>query len=227
MASEREDAKAEYDQVMRLTPSLENGRRIYRTCAVCHRPEGWGTEDGTYPQIAGQWPTVIIKQLADIRARSRDSSIMYPFAVPRILGGAQAIADVAAYVSRLPMTPHNGQGPGNDLALGERLYREHCVACHGRQAQGDAARHIPALGGQHYHYLVRELERIRLGKRHNADPEMKQHILTFADRDMRAVTDYLSRLVPTKDKLAGSPNWTNPDFPNYVRPSSPMEPTDR
>lgn len=225
-ASQLEDAKAEYDQVMHLTPSLENGRRVYLICAVCHRPEGWGTEDGSYPQIAGQWPTVIVKQLADIRARQRDTAIMYPFAVPRILGGAQEIADVAAYIARLPMTPHNGRGPGDDLALGKRLYLEHCLACHGPQGRGDGTRHIPALRGQHYHYLVRELERIKLGTRRNADPEMRNKILNFTDRDMRSLADYLSRLLPSRDKLAVSPDWTNPDFPNYVRPSISMETTE-
>ena len=35
-------AMHEYEQALELTPSVENGRRVYRTCAVCHTPEGWG-----------------------------------------------------------------------------------------------------------------------------------------------------------------------------------------
>ena len=90
-----EVAAREYEEVMALTPNLANGAKVYLTCAVCHRPEGWGSPDGDYPQIAGQLRTVIVKQLADIRARNRDNPLMYPFSVPRVLGGAQAIADVA------------------------------------------------------------------------------------------------------------------------------------
>ena len=71
-AQEAHQAADEVEQALALTPNLENGRRVYLTCAVCHRPEGWGTLDGTYPQVAGQLPEVIIKQLADIRARNRD-----------------------------------------------------------------------------------------------------------------------------------------------------------
>ena len=62
-ASPAETAQAEYDQVMALEPDADNGRRVYLTCAVCHRPEGWGSIDGSYPQIAGQLRTVIIKDV--------------------------------------------------------------------------------------------------------------------------------------------------------------------
>jgi cytochrome c553 len=213
-------AEAEYERALSLTPNLDNGRRIYLTCAVCHRPEGWGTLDGTYPQIAGQLPSVIIKQLADIRARNRDNPIMYPFAVPRILGGAQEIADVAAYISRLPMTPSNGVGTGVDLAHGEALYAEHCAGCHGKRGEGDEREHIPAIWGQHFNYLARQFEWIKIGKRRNADAEMQKQIRGFSPRDTAAVLDYASRLRPPSDRLAVSPGWRNPDFPDYVRPAS-------
>ena len=223
-ASGAEDAKTEYEEAMSLAPDPENGKRVYLTCAVCHRPEGWGTQDGTYPQIAGQLSTVVVKQLADIRARNRDNPIMYPFAVPSILGGAQEIADVATYISRLPMTPVNGVGLGRDLELGGRLYKENCVECHGEQGEGDVKEHIPALWGQHYRYLLRQFEEIKIGKRRNADPEMRKQIKRFSGRDIRAVMDYTSRLRPPKEKLADDPGWHNPDFPNYVRPPVPTPP---
>lgn len=223
-ASGEEDAKREYEVVMNLTPDPENGKRVYLTCAVCHRPEGWGTQEGTYPQIAGQLATVIIKQLADIRSRNRDNPIMYPFAVPAILGGAQEIADVAAYIAQMPMTPNNGVGLGRDLEHGEKLYTENCVECHGKHGEGNVKEHIPALWGQHYRYLVRQFEEIKIGKRRNADQEMRKQIKRFSGRDIRAVMDYASRLRPAKEKLADNPEWNNPDFPNYVRPPAPLPP---
>ena len=134
-ASPAQVAAKEYDEVMALTPNPARGAKVYITCAVCHRPDGWGSPDGDYPQIAGQLYTVIIKQLADIRARNRDNPLMYPFSVPRILGGAQEMADVAAYVSRLPMTADNGKGPGTDLELGKRLYQSIAPSATGRPAR--------------------------------------------------------------------------------------------
>ncbi len=71
----------EYEQALNLTPNLENGKKAYFMCTVCHRPEGWGSKDGVYPQVAGQLSTVTIKQLADIRARNRDNPTMRPFAL--------------------------------------------------------------------------------------------------------------------------------------------------
>ena len=215
-------AAAEYAQVMSLTPNVENGRQVYLTCAVCHSPEGWGTPDGAYPQIAGQLRTVIIKQLADIRARHRDNPLMYPFSVPRILGGPQNIADVAAYVASLPMTAENGKGPGMDLDLGAKLYQEHCHNCHGDAGVGNEAEHLPQIAGQHFNYLMRQFDAIRNGRRKNSDPEMVKQIERFTLRQQTAVLDYTSRLAPPYGKVAG-PGWTNPHFPSFVRQPMSLE----
>ena len=221
-------AMQEYEQALKLTPDPENGKRVYRTCAVCHTPEGWGLESGAYPQVAGQLRTVIIKQLADIRARNRDNPTMLPFTSPQLLGGAQEIADVAAYISHLPMTPYNGVGPGTDLVWGEQLYKENCTECHGDFGEGNAEDHIPSVYGQHYRYLVRQFEWIRNGRRKNADPKMVKQIRSFSHRDVDAVMDYVSRLQPEAEKIA-KPGWVNPDFPKYSRRPgiAPTQPLDR
>lgn len=218
--SPAEIAAAEYARVMSLTPNPENGRKVYLTCAVCHRPEGWGSPDGAYPQIAGQLQTVIVKQLADIRARHRENPLMYPFSIPRILGGPQNIADVAAYVAQLPMTPNNGVGPGMDLEYGAQLYQENCEECHGATGMGNADERLPEIAGQHYAYLMRQFNEIRNGRRGNSDSEMVEQIRGFTLRQQSAVLDYTSRIKPPAEKLA-TPGWTNPDFPSYVR--SPMQ----
>lgn len=223
VAQDAEQAAREVEQALALSPNLDNGRRVFLTCAVCHRPEGWGTPDGTYPQIAGQLPKVIIKQLADFRARNRDNPIMYPFTVPGTLGGVQEIADVAAYVAQLPMNPTNAVGPGIDLARGESLYRDNCVKCHGEQGEGVEAEFGPLIQGQEFGYLVRQFEWIRTGKRRNANSKMVKQIETFSPRDVSAVMDYVSRLRPPASKLA-QPGWTNPDFPKYVRVPSMSSP---
>lgn len=211
-----EPALEEYDAALELQPDLENGRKVFRKCAVCHTPEGWGTDNGRYPQIAGQLHTVTIKQLADIRAGNRDVPTMYPFSQRRGIGGPQDIADVAAYIANLPMTPNNGKGHGRDLRRGAQLYKENCVDCHGENGEGDTEEHIPTLYGQHYRYLVRQFEWIRMGKRRNADKEMVDQIRGFTPFDVHAVMDYVSRLQPPPEKVA-KPGWTNPDFPYYAR----------
>jgi|APSaa5957512622_1039677.scaffolds.fasta_scaffold16438_3 cytochrome c553 len=88
----------------------EDGEDLYDICAACHLPEGWGDLAGTFPQLAGQHATVLIKQIADIRAGNRDNPTMYPFAIQ--IEGAQDLADVSAYIQTLEMNPKPITGPG-------------------------------------------------------------------------------------------------------------------
>jgi cytochrome c553 len=211
-----EASAAEFEQALSLAGNVDNGRRLYRNCVACHGAEGWGDPSGSYPQIAGQLPGVIVKQLADIRAGNRDNPIMRAFASTRALGGAQEIADVAAYIAQLPMTPRNGRALGGDLAHGARIYERECADCHGASGEGNARKHIPALYGQHYHYLVRQFQWIRNGRRRNADPEMVRQIERFTAREISDVMAYVATLEPPQEKLA-EPGWRNPDFPHHWR----------
>lgn len=205
----------EQDEALHLEPNLEHGIEVYEVCSACHMPEGWGTEDGTFPQLAGQHPKVLIKQLADIRALNRDNPTMYPFALPSEIGGPQSIADVATYIAKLPMNPENGVGPWDENTLefmkGRNLYKENCVRCHGERGEGDNDKYYPLIQGQHYKYLLRQFEWIRDGKRRNANPDMVKQIQGFSDDDMKHVLNYVSRLKPPEEKLA-EPGWLNPDF---------------
>jgi cytochrome c553 len=211
LAEDPHAAIPEAEKALEVTPDPANGAEVYQICSVCHQPEGWGSLDGVYPQIAGQHPEVIIKQLADFRSRNRDNPIMYPFAVPGALGGVQEIADVAAYIGAMPMNPRNGVGPGSDLEYGKQLYETNCAGCHGEQGEGDAKELVPLIQGQHFLYMVRQFEWIRSGKRRNANPKMVEQIMGFGPREVSAVIDYVSRLRPPEEKLAET-GWRNPDF---------------
>lgn len=68
-----------------------------------------------------------------------------------------------------------------DPRRGAGRFKEHCVRCHGADAHGDAARRIPALAGQRFSYLVRQLADIAGEERDSAvmhrvlsAPELRQ-----------------------------------------------------
>lgn len=204
-------AAREVERALALTPDTKNGLKIYRSCAECHMPEGWGLSSGLVPQIAGQHRRVVIKQLADIRAGNRDNVMMAPFSSVESIGGTQAVADVAGYIDTLEMSIGTGKGPGDDLERGARLYGDHCARCHGKAGEGDSDAFVPRIQAQHYQYLLRQFEWIRDGKRRNANPEMVAQIRNFEDRETRAVLDYVSRLEPPEE-LRAPPGWQNPDF---------------
>jgi cytochrome c553 len=136
---------------------------------------------------------------------------MLPYSSVEGIGGTQAVADVAGYIDTLEISVDNGKGPGSDLPLGEALYRDNCARCHGAAGEGDAKAFIPRIQAQHYPYLVSQFERIRDGKRRNANPEMASQIQGFDERQTHAVLDWVSRLEPPAE-LQAPPGWHNPDF---------------
>jgi len=204
-------ANLEYEKALTLEPDVANGLAIYRECAACHEPEGWGRTTGSVPQIAGQHRKVVIKQLADYRAANRDSVLMAPYASVEYIGGTQAVADVAEYISTLEINVENGKGPGTDLELGESLYREHCMECHGENGEGSNDDLAPRIQAQHYKYLMRQFQWIRDDKRRNASDKMAFLSQQLSDSEISAVLDYSSRLLPAEE-LRAPANWKNPDF---------------
>lgn len=190
---------------IKLKADLEAGKKTYELCATCHYANGWGKEDGSFPVIAAQHKSVIIKQLADIRARNRENPTMYPFSGDDILGGAQGIEDVAGYIAILPANPNPGKGDGKHLKRGKKIYLKKCSNCHGKKGKGNAKTFFPRIQGQHYAYILRQLQWIRDGRRKNANIAMLARIKDMDDETLSAVADYVSHIkVKTKKKKSKS-----------------------
>jgi len=200
---------------LHFTPDLKNGQSVYEICATCHLPEGWGSTDGSYPQIAGQHRNVLIKQLLDIRSGYRENPAMYPFVQERTIGGYQSLADVVAYISTLPMHPQHRKGPWPDYReeykAGEKLYQANCAGCHGTKGEGNNEKSIPRLYGQHYPYLLRQIKQVKQGLR-IVNPVMQNTAKQLSDEQLQQVVNYVSYLPVPEDKRAPSLNWRNKDF---------------
>jgi cytochrome c553 len=179
---------------------LEQGRRAYEGCAVCHQPDGSGRADGIFPSIAGQHPTVVAAELEAIREGRRANPVMEPHAHELI--DAEEVAAVAAYVASLPAPTDGGRGPGDDLERGAELYRRDCVRCHGPRGQGDAERLVPIVAGQHYGYLLRRARQLGSWRSsgHTTDDGAMRG---YSDAELRAVVDYATRL-PGRSKAGGT-----------------------
>lgn len=201
--------------VLKFVPDPGNGRQVFDTCARCHLPEAWGTEDGTYPQLAGQHLNVLLKQLLDIRTGARRNPLMRPFVQSSIIGGYQNIVDVVAYITALPMAPTHALGPWPEAtpeyAQGKEVFENNCATCHGKSGEGDNAKAYPRLQGQHYNYTRRQAIAIKRGLR-DTNPGMRAVLDGLSEEDLALALNYVSRLpVPEKD-LAPSSSWRNPDF---------------
>jgi cytochrome c553 len=188
----------------------KRGEEAYEVCGACHLPSGAGRADGTFPQLAGQHSTVLIKQMADIRAGLRDNPTMYPFAAT--LTDSQELADVSAYIESLCIPVDHGRydsKPGDNtdknwkapadtaqrLAEGKGLYEKECKECHGANGEGVKDKFYPVIAGQHYKYLLRQMTEIRDGHRRNANPDMVKIIKKYDNNQLISISAYQASLV--------------------------------
>ena len=174
----------------------KNGQEAYEVCGACHLPSGAGRPDGTFPQLAGQHTTVLIKQMADIRMGLRDNPTMYPFA--KEMTDPQDLADTAAYIESLCIPVEHGKYEGADASLqvakGKDLYEKQCLECHGKNGEGNKEKFYPVIAGQHYKYLLRQMTEIRDGHRRNANPDMVKVIKPYTNDQLVAISAYQASL---------------------------------
>ncbi len=190
-------------EALRKTGDVVRGQEAFRGCRGCHKQDAFGRVDGIYPRLTGQYASVIIKQLTDIRAGLRLNPKMEPFISPDAIS-VEEIADIAAYLSGLTTIKENGKGPGDMVRQGEAIYVQRgCIKCHGSHGEGNEEKLYPALGAQHYSYLLREMEMIKVGARGNSHPDMVAALREITTADMEALADYLARL-PDRRQVAAA-----------------------
>jgi cytochrome c553 len=183
-------------EALKLKGDRKRGEEAYEVCGACHLPSGAGRPDGTFPQLAGQHTTVLIKQMADIRAGLRDNPTMYPFAAT--LTDPQELADVSVYIEGLCIPVEHGKYEGADAAIkvsqGKELYEKQCLECHGKHGEGNKEKFYPVIAGQHYKYLLRQMTEIRDGHRRNANPDMVKVIKPYTNDQLVAISAYQASL---------------------------------
>jgi cytochrome c553 len=189
-------AQQEYLEVMQAHPDPERGAQYFATCAGCHGPRGGGTISGEFPRIAGQYFPVLARQLVEFRHGLRWDFRMENFADRHRLQDAQAIADVADYISQLDDTAPAGIGTGEFMAHGANVYFRVCESCHGSSGQGDPQHVIPRIGGQHYEYLRRQMHDAVEGRRPGFPAFHVALLGGLVYQDIDGVADYLSRIAP-------------------------------
>jgi cytochrome c553 len=194
-------------EALKLKGDKKRGEEAYEVCGACHLPSGAGRPDGTFPQLAGQHTTVLIKQMADIRAGLRDNPTMYPFAAT--LTDPQELADVSAYIESLCIPTEHGKYEGADAAMqvakGKELYEKQCLECHGKNGEGNKEKFYPVIAGQHYKYLLRQMTEIRDGHRRNANPDMVKVIKPYTNDQLVAISAYQASLKMPGSMCAAKP----------------------
>jgi len=170
---------------------------VDNVCGACHGPDGNSTAP-IYPNLAGQYPEYLNKQLTEFKAGARKNAIMAPN-VAKL--SADDMRNVAAYFSAQQPRPHLAKD-ATLVAKGQKLYKggnpgsgvPACASCHGPTGAGIPVQ-FPRLAGQHGKYVQGQLHNFRSGDRANDGGKMMQVIARkLTDQEIRAVAEYISGL---------------------------------
>jgi cytochrome c553 len=174
--------------------SIGRGATLALNCTMCHGAQGMSLSDA--PNLAGQYPEVVIKQLDDYRSGKRSSTIMKSLAEAL---SDQDVADLAAYFASLAKartapTTYDESLPAL-VRVGDPLRNiAPCVACHGGIDQKLGA---PWIEGMPKEYLVAQLRDFRSGaRRSDSEAQMRNMARAMTDQEIDEVATFYARKAP-------------------------------
>ncbi|MCX7109082.1 MAG: c-type cytochrome [Proteobacteria bacterium] len=171
--------------------NAENGKILTeKNCAGCHN------ETSANPQLEGQLPTYIYKQLVDYKNGSRKDPTTGMNGLASTLS-EQDMADLAAYYGKQAAQPGKGgaSDPTGIVSVGDGKRMEPaCSSCHGGSGQGEKV-DTPRLAGQKAVYLENTLLDYREGKRAN-DIYSRMRLIAskLSDSEIEQLAKYYSTL---------------------------------
>jgi cytochrome c553 len=152
--------------------SIGSGATLALRCTMCHGARG--LSQANTPNLAGQSPIAIYKQLRDFQTGARSSAVMAPLAAG--LSDAD-LRDLAAYYAYLPRisdrTAAAVERPQIVASGAPMRGIAPCGACHGTLGSKAGA---GWLGGQPAVYLHAQLAAFAAGTRHNDIGEQMRNI---------------------------------------------------
>jgi cytochrome c553 len=165
------------------------GKEKAAVCATCHGADG----NSTIPQnpiLAGQTARYIYLQLRDFKEGRRKDPIMSPMAAN--LSRADML-DLAAYFSTQKQAGTNQKGDASKIDEGRKVADAAlCTMCHLGNLSGQ--NEIPKAGGQHYEYVLKQLQDFKAKRRTNDAGNMTAVLRTIPEEELPAVAAYVSSL---------------------------------
>lgn len=171
--------------------AVGRGATLALSCTMCHGAAGMSASNA--PNLAGQYPEVVIKQLEDYRGGHRRSPIME--AIARSLK-TRDVQDLAAYYATLPKArtaPTTYDEPLPALVrVGDPLRNiAPCISCHGGVDQKLGA---PWLEGMPKQYLVAQLNAFIAGTRRNdGQAQMRNMVRAMTALEVDEVATFYAR----------------------------------
>ncbi|MEP7207196.1 MAG: c-type cytochrome [Casimicrobiaceae bacterium] len=171
--------------------AVGRGATLALNCTMCHGAQGMSSSNA--PNLAGQYPEVLMKQLLDYRSGKRTSAIMQ--ALSQNLA-ERDIADLAAYYAYLPKartapTSYDETLP-QLVRVGDPLRNiAPCISCHGGVDQKLGA---PWLEGLPKDYIVEQLQAFKSGGRRNdGQAQMRNMVRAITPAEIDEVAAFYAR----------------------------------
>jgi cytochrome c553 len=158
--------------------AIGRGATLALRCTMCHGARG--LSEANTPNLAGQFPIAIYKELVDFKTGARASAVMAPLVADLSDKDMRELAAYYAYLPRVSGPPPATERPPPIVAGGAPMLGiAPCGACHGDLAGKPGA---PWLAGQPLPYLRMQLKAFASGTRHNDIGEQMRNVA----RDMTA-----------------------------------------
>jgi cytochrome c553 len=198
--------------------NISAGKTKAANCGSCHGEIG-NSMVATFPKLAGQHESYLVRQLKDFKDGERNAPMMAALAIAL---DDQSMEDIAAYYAsktisdNLPpviFSDDDDDDEGADernaeevkelLVIGADLYRNGnleskvsaCIACHGPKAEGNKPSSFPSIKSQHSDYLIKALTDFKKGTRSNlADSMMHLIAKKMTDKEIKAVSFHISMM---------------------------------
>ncbi len=203
-----------------MAADLKKGKKINKTCALCHGAWGQGTAGAKSPRIAGMTTGFLVKILSEYRSKKRKNAGMVATSGIHKMTDKH-IEDIATYLAGIDLRNDprfDVDHAKGDKVKGKEIFTSECKGCHRKNGYGKPKKGIPALAGQQTKYIINTIKRFKARKRvHDDDPEDDLFDEMFPKQeDMFNLTAYLSTL----DDVTEPRSATLPDGKTILKPKA-------
>jgi cytochrome c553 len=163
--------------------SIGRGATLALRCSMCHGARG--LSQANIPNLAGQYPVAIYKELVDFKTSARPSAVMAPLVANLTNADMRDLAAYYAYLPRISGRPPRTDVPPRIVINGAPMRGiAPCGACHGDLGSKPGA---AWLAGQPAVYLRTQLEAFASGARRNDIGEQMRNVARAMTPDEIAV----------------------------------------